>query len=168
MTDNFVGFARSPKQSKTASLQQLQTNFDLSLPVADAVRLISTAEGVERWIGELVTPKAKWRFQLGAKLRFNDASGEFGATFGAINLPQEVILLTERFGEIRLGFGGARQRRSLFTTKKKQTPNANLDLLISRMCEPEEVAAWEAASLELSNRLGRILQPRSPVTYQDE
>lgn len=163
MTDNFVGFAKSPKQSKTAQLEQYSTNFELAIPVADAVQLISTAEGVERWIGELVTPKAKWRFQLGAKLRFQDEAGEFGATFGAINLPHEVILLTERFGEIRVGFGATKSRRGLFFRRSEEASSGNLAITISRMCEPGETEPWEEATHALAGRLGALVRPHPSV-----
>lgn len=165
MTDNFVGFAKSPKQSKTAQLEQYSTKFELILPVADAVRLISTADGVERWIGELVTPKAKWRFQLGAKIRFQDEQGEFGATFGAINLPHEIVLLTERFGEIRIGFGSPKSRRRFFAPRPSETSSGNLEITVSRMCEPSEADAWETATHALVARLGAIVRPHPAVDH---
>lgn len=168
MTDNFVGFARSPKQSKTARLEKFSTNFELKISIAEAVQLISTAEGVQGWIGELVTPKAKWRFQLGAKILFKDETGEFGATFGAINLPTEVILLTERFGEIQLSFGRPKSRRGLFAPRAPESPAGNLEILVSRMCEPNEVSPWEEATLALANRLRSIVSPSPKVTYSNE
>lgn len=158
MTDNFVGFARSPKQSKTAKLQSLQSELRSSLPISEAVALISTSTGVSRWLAELVTPPAKWRFQLGAKLRFSDELGEFGATFGAINLPGEVVLLTERFGEVRLAFGGPGPRRSWFVKSKPTDEAYNmLRIEVTRMCEPAEVADWHISVGRLMERLQAIV-----------
>lgn len=170
MTDNFVGFARSPKQSKTATLQTLQSSIRLGIPLAEAVQLISSAEGAERWIGELLTPKAKWRFQLGAKLRFKDEIGEFGATFGAINLPQQVIVLTERFGEVTLGFGVASSKKRWFKRSSDVAVDASgaVDVLVARMCEPDEVIEWESASHELLTRLSSIVNPGTEVRYSSE
>lgn len=166
MTDNFVGFARSPKQSKTASRESISTAFTLAISLPEAVQLISTAEGVQRWIGELVTPVAKWRFQLGAKLTFKDEQGEFGATFGAINLPGEVIFLTERFGEITIKFGVADRRRTLFRKKSASNEPVNrMEFEVARMCEPDEIEAWDDAAHALITRLANIVDPQPPVIY---
>ena len=154
MTDNFVGFARSPKQSKTAQLQMVSSVCQFSVPAGEVVKLFSTAEGVASWLAELTTPAAKWRFQLGVKLKFQDAAGEFGATFGAINLPSELVLLTERFGEIQLKLPAPKRTGWLarFNRVATNQESNGLTITVTRMCEPAEIADWQSSANALLER----------------
>jgi len=183
VTDNWVGFARSPKSSVTASLESFDFEIASELGLANSIQLISTAAGVASWVGDLTTPTNKWRFVPGAKLVFCDESGAYGATFGAVSLPTEVVLLTERFGEIQLGFReGATSKKSGLAWFRGKRPNieseptpaseasgTKIQVKVSRMCEPGEVAAWELSVEGLIARLGVAAHQRSnSVRYTDE
>lgn len=159
MTDNFVGFARSPKQSKTAQLQKVSLAIPFGSAVGEVVKLFSTPEGVAGWLAELLTPAAKWRFQLGVKLRFQDAAGEFGATFGAINLPGELVLLTERFGEIQLKLPAPKRMGWLarFNRVESNPQGQELTITVTRMCEPAEIVDWERSTQSLLERFSARL-----------
>lgn len=183
MTDNWVGFARSPKGSQTAILESFEFEIHSGLDLGASIQLISTAPGVASWLADLTTPPRKWKFVPGAKLLFADELGEYGATFGAVNLPTEVVLVTERYGEIQLGFHefsaakkfgfakfwGKRENAVTESTPGAQASGTKIRIKLSRLCEPAELAVWEQAVEALISRFGVAAQQRSnSVGYSNE
>lgn len=113
MTDNFVGFAQSPKADPTRKLEQQVFEFESSGEIKLAIQLLSTEAGLSSWLGKLV----KFDFRQGAKLRYGEQS--HGATFALIQVPKRFVLIAETLGEVDLRFLEHKHGYKLSLTIKK-------------------------------------------------
>ena len=131
----WAGFAASPKSRAGASNQEIAERFTAQGAIAKHLPLVIAAEGIASWLAKAI----KFDARLGAKLRFElhpaDESSEgektvFGGTYISLVIPKNIILTTERHGEISVRL---RQRDDL--TEFEVTFNSRL--------LPEEVAEWQ-------------------------
>ncbi len=113
MTDNFVGFAQSPKADPNRQVEQQSFEFESSVELRHAIQLISPETGLSSWLGKL----AKFDFRQGAKLRYGDSA--HGATFALIQIPKRFVLIAETLGEVDLRFRERKQGYQLTLTFKK-------------------------------------------------
>ena len=98
MTDNFVGFAQSPKPDPLREVISKSMDFASSSEIKFAIQLISTEAGLSSWLGKL----AKFDFRQGAKLKYGEEG--FGATFALIQIPKRFVVVAETLGEVDIRF----------------------------------------------------------------
>ena len=125
MSDNFVGFAQSPKPDPKRTVTKFRK--ELELEVSEKTLLSSFAS--QETYSRIIAPVAKFDFRPGGKLLF-DSQPEFRGTFSQISIPKVIVLNTEVHGEIRFLF-------SLGKTSSRVVVEVQKALL------PEETAAWQ-------------------------
>lgn len=128
MSDNFVGFARSPKPDKSRKLSSKEFVIHSEKLFSDCHEIFTTQDGVGKWLGEIV----KFDFRPGGKTRYKVEGEEFGATYASIRIPKQVVMITETLGEV------------IFSAKVKES---SFDLAISfkKTLNPDELVAWESS-----------------------
>lgn len=124
MTDNFVGFAQSPKPDPLREVQTANFEFESKGDIRLAIQLLSTEAGLSSWLGKL----AKFDFRQGAKLRYSDEL--HGATFALIQIPKRFVVVAETLGEVDIKI-------------KEQKSGYSLSLTIKRALLPEELESWQ-------------------------
>lgn len=137
MTDNFVGFAQSPKPDPLREVISKSMEFEFSSEIKFAIQLISTEEGLSSWLGKL----AKFDFRQGAKLKYGEEG--FGATFALIQIPKRFVVVAETLGEVDIRF---REKKSGY----ELTINVKKALLAA------ERAAWEQDVAKLEQVFGGV------------
>ena len=87
---------------------------ELAITGAEAVALLTTAEGLERWLA------APTRFSKhrGGTMEFTDGDRVFGGSFALLDVPERIVIVTELHGEIdvRLSFPRSGARASVTMT----------------------------------------------------
>lgn len=124
MTDNFVGFAQSPKPDPLREVQTANFEFESKGDIRLAIQLLSTEAGLSSWLGKL----AKFDFRQGAKLRYSDEL--HGATFALIQIPKRFVVVAETLGEVDIKI-------------KEQKFGYSLSLTVKRALLPEELESWQ-------------------------
>jgi len=124
MSDNFVGFAQSPKldplREVMARTMELSANSEIKL----AIQLISTEAGLSSWLGKL----AKFDFRQGAKLKYGEEG--HGATFALIQIPKRFVVVAETLGEVDFRF-------------KEQKASYQLSISVRKALLASEREEWE-------------------------
>lgn len=124
MSDNFVGFAQSPKldplREVATKTMELSANSEIKL----AIQLISTEAGLSSWLGKL----AKFDFRQGAKLKYGEEG--HGATFALIQIPKRFVVVAETLGEVDFRF-------------KEQKARYQLNITVRKALLTSEREAWE-------------------------
>lgn len=113
MTDNFVGFAQSPKPDPLREVASKSFEFASSAEIKFAIQMISTEAGLSSWLGKL----AKFDFRQGAKLKYGEEG--FGATFALIQIPKRFVVVAETLGEVDIRFKENKTGYQLTITVKK-------------------------------------------------
>jgi hypothetical protein len=124
MTDNFVGFAQSPKLDPLREVVAKTIEFSASSEIKLAIQLISTEAGLSSWLGKL----AKFDFRQGAKLKYGEEG--HGATFALIQIPKRFVVVAETLGEVDFRF-------------KEQKTSYQLSISVKRALLASEREAWE-------------------------
>lgn len=88
--------------------------FDLGITGPQAIALLTTAPGLAQW---LATP-TRFAAGRGATIEFLDGDETFGGSFALLDIPDRVVIVTERHGEIevRLAFRHAPVRATVTMT----------------------------------------------------
>jgi len=113
MTDNFVGFAQSPKLDPQREVVSKTMEFSSHSEIKFAIQLISTEAGLSSWLGKL----AKFDFRQGAKLKYGEEG--HGATFALIQIPKRFVVVAETLGEVDIRFREQKTSYQLTITVKK-------------------------------------------------
>jgi hypothetical protein len=113
MTDNFVGFAQSPKLDPQREVVSKTMEFSSHSEIKLAIQLISTEAGLSSWLGKL----AKFDFRQGAKLKYGEEG--HGATFALIQIPKRFVVVAETLGEVDIRFREQKTSYELSITVKK-------------------------------------------------
>ncbi len=124
MTDNFVGFAQSPKPDPLREVQTANFEFESKGDIRLAIQLLSTEAGLSSWLGKL----AKFDFSQGAKLRYSDEL--HGATFALIQIPKRFVVVAETLGEVDIKI-------------KEQKSGYSLSLTVKRALLSDELESWQ-------------------------
>jgi hypothetical protein len=124
MSENFVGFAQSPKLDPLREVQSVTFEFESQGEIKAAIQLISTEAGLSSWLGKL----AKFDFRQGAKLKYGEEA--HGATFALIQIPKRFVIVAETFGEIDIKF-------------REQKSGYQVSVSVKRALLAEERAQWE-------------------------
>ena len=124
MSDNFVGFARSPKLDPLRDVVSKTMEFSASSDIKFAIQLISTEAGLSSWLGKL----AKFDFRQGAKLKYGEEG--HGATFALIQIPKRFVVVAETLGEVDFRF-------------KEQKARYQLNITVRKALLTSEREAWE-------------------------
>ena len=133
--ETWAGFASSPKSRTGASHQKISERFAAPGPISQHLPLFITAQGLASWLAKTI----KFDARLGAKLRFEPLAGEilregdepvFGGTYTSLVIPKNIILTTERHGEVAIAL---RERYEL----------TEFDVTFSSRLLPDEVAEWQ-------------------------
>jgi hypothetical protein len=124
MSDNFVGFAQSPKLDPLRDVVSKTMEFSASSDIKFAIQLISTEAGLSSWLGKL----AKFDFRQGAKLKYGEEGN--GATFALIQIPKRFVVVAETLGEVDLRF-------------KEQKASYQLTITVKKALLASELEAWE-------------------------
>lgn len=136
MTDNFVGFAKSPKPDSTRKIHSKEFEIQVSKPFSESHFVFTTQEGLGSWLGEIT----KFDFRPGGKLKYQHNGENFGATYSAIVIPKQVVLVTETLGEV------------IFSAKV-QDNYFELNLSFKKNLKPDEVTAWEMDVLTAKDKI---------------
>ena len=127
MSDNFVGFAASPKPDPNRKVTKFRQ--ELELEVSAKVLLAGFAS--EAIYAQIIAPVSKFDFRPGGKLLFA-AEPEFRGTFSQISIPKTIVLNTELHGEISFLFSAGKTSSRVVVEVRKA-------LL------PEEVTVWQTS-----------------------
>ena len=127
MSDNFVGFAQSPKPDPKRTVTKFRNELDL--PVSERTLLSGFAS--EATYAQIIGPVSKFDFRPGGKLLFA-AEPEFRGTFSQISIPKTIVLNTELHGEISFLFSAGKTSSRVVVEVRKA-------LL------PEEVTLWQTS-----------------------
>ncbi|MFM7013836.1 MAG: hypothetical protein ACKOXT_02440 [Actinomycetota bacterium] len=141
MSDNFVGFARSPKPDKDRKVSSKEFVIHSDKPFSDCHGVFTTQGGVEKWLGEIT----KFDFRPGGKTRYKLNGEEFGATYASIRIPKQVVLITETLGEI------------VFSAKVKDS-SFELTISFKKALIIDEKADWDNATEAVSNIIASELK----------
>ena len=137
MTDNFVGFAASPKPDPLREIQIASFEFQSQGDIRFAIQLFSTEAGLSSWLGQL----AKFDFRQGAKLRYGEQA--HGATFALIQIPKRFVIVAETLGEVDVKI-------------QEQKSGYLLSLTFKRALLSEELAAWEQDVARVASVFGDV------------
>jgi len=138
MTDNFVGFAQSPKPDPFRQVQSASFDFESQGEIKAAIQLISTEAGLSSWLGKL----AKFDFRQGAKLKYGEQA--HGATFALIQIPKRFVIVAETLGEIDIKF-------------REQKSGYQLSVTVKRALLPEEQLQWEQDVAKIAEVFGGVV-----------
>ena len=137
MTDNFVGFAQSPKLDPLREVVTKTIDFSSHSEIKFAIQLISTEAGLSSWLGKL----AKFDFLQGAKLKYGDEG--HGATFALIQIPKRFVVVAETLGEVDFRF-------------KEQKASYQLTISVKKALLASEREAWEEDVAKLEQVFGGV------------
>lgn len=135
MSDNFVGFAQSPKADPNRKVKTYETELTLSADLKTVFAAFNDPGFYESVFDKL----ARLDFRQGAKLTFV-AEAEYRGTFSRIDIPREIILLTELHGEVAFRF--------------KERKGSVIKLKLKKALLEEEVSTWSAACEKIVATLG--------------
>lgn len=141
MTDNFVGFARSPKPEPNRKVSSKEFTIHIEKPFSESHFIFTTKDGLSTWLGEVT----KFDFRPGGKNRYQVEGESYGATYAMIQIPKQVALVTETLGEI------------VFSAKVK---DQSFDLKVSfkKAVSPEDSSTWEAWVLKAIDQVIEALK----------
>jgi len=137
MSDNFVGFAQSPKLDPQREVVSKTFEFSSSLEIKFAIQLISTEAGLSSWLGKL----AKFDFRQGAKLKYGEEG--HGATFALIQIPKRFVVVAETLGEVDIRF-------------REQKAGYQLSITVKKALLASEREAWELDVAKLEQVFGGV------------
>ena len=135
MSDNFVGFAQSPKADPNRKLKTYATELNLAADLKTIFAAFNEPEFYEHSFDKLI----KLDFRQGAKLTF-DGETQYRGTFARIDIPREIILLTELHGEIAFRF--------------KDRKGSHVQLQVKKALLEDEISTWSAACEKIVSNLG--------------
>jgi hypothetical protein len=135
MSDNFVGFAQSPKADPNRKVKTYETELTLNADLKSVFAAFNDPDFYEGVFDKL----AKLDFRQGAKLTF-EGETEYRGTFSRIDIPREIILLTELHGEVAFRF--------------KERKGSIIKLKVKKALLEEEVSTWGAACEKIVATLG--------------
>ena len=135
MSDNFVGFAQSPKADPNRKLKTYSTELNLTADLKTVFAAFNEPEFYEKVLDKLL----KLDFRQGAKLTF-EGETQYRGTFSRIDIPREIILLTELHGEIAFRF--------------KDRKGSHIKLQVKKALLEEEISTWSAACEKIVSNLG--------------
>lgn len=137
MSDNFVGFAQSPKADPNRKLQNLKFELELSSSLRDVLSSLSE----QPFYDKCFDPMAKFDFRQGGKLVFGDQE-QYRGTFSQIQIPKIIILLTEKHGEIEFSF-------------KEQKMGSRVVIACKKALLEQEISQWQTACEKIAQTLGQ-------------
>lgn len=148
--ESWVGFASSPRARAEALIERVE--FQLIAPgkIARHLQRFISSAGLESW---LVLP-IKFDSRLGAKLKFQllaadvqqqDDDLPFGGTFTSLVIPKQIVITTERHGEI-----------SVALSEKGDT--TAIAIRFSSSLLAEEVAEWQRLANSAFTRLRAAIE----------
>jgi len=137
MTDNFVGFAQSPKLDPQREVVSKTMEFSSSAEIKFAIQLISTEAGLSSWLGKL----AKFDFRQGAKLKYGEEG--HGATFALIQIPKRFVVVAETLGEVDIRF-------------REQKTSYELSITVKKALLASEREAWELDVAKIEQVFGGV------------
>jgi hypothetical protein len=137
MTDNFVGFAQSPKLDPQREVVSKTMEFSSHSEIKFAIQLISTEAGLSSWLGKL----AKFDFRQGAKLKYGEEG--HGATFALIQIPKRFVVVAETLGEVDIRF-------------REQKTSYQLSVTVKKALLASEREAWELDVAKIEQVFGGV------------
>jgi hypothetical protein len=137
MSDNFVGFAQSPKPDPLREVQTASFEFESQGEIKTAIQLISTEAGLSSWLGKL----AKFDFRQGAKLKYGELA--HGATFALIQIPKRFVIVAETLGEVDIKF-------------REQKSGYQVLVTVKRALLPEERVQWQHDVAQIGQVFGGV------------
>ena len=137
----FVGFAESPKPPEGAELVVVSATLQSDLnPDATAAKLFAKTE-VAGWLGAFT----KYQLSTGGKLTPVDPDTQSEVTFTSVNLPKQVTMISENFGELQL-------------LTAKAHGGSELHLRFSRWVLAEQRETFESTANNLTKRIAAALE----------
>lgn len=137
MSENFVGFAQSPKPDPLRQVETVSFEFESRGEIKSAIQLISTEAGLSSWLGKL----AKFDFRQGAKLKYGEQA--HGATFALIQIPKRFVIVAETLGEVDIKF-------------REQKSGYQVLVSVKRALLAEELVQWEQDVAQIGQVFGGV------------
>jgi hypothetical protein len=135
MSENFVGFAQSPKADPRRKLTKKKFEVELPRDLKEVLGSFATAE----LYSQLLDKSTRFDFRPGGKLVF-EGEQEYRGTFSQIAIPRSIVINTELHGEASFSF------RALKT-------GSRVTVSVRRAVLPEESEKWELACQKLEKNL---------------
>lgn len=140
MTENWVGFAGTPKPDLNREIHTFSFELACPRPYSEGHQIFTTPAGLGNWLGEV----AKFDFRAGAKIKYEHDYQVFGATYAEIRIPKSVVLVTETLGEVSFD---------------SQVADESFDLKVSfqKALLEEEIEDWEKLVTRAQNEITKAL-----------
>jgi len=126
VSENFVGFASSPKQPAGSALLQEQLALSSELDPAKIFQLFTTEAGLGSWLGQI----EKYDLRQGGRIKFIASDRLLGASFTSISIPRQIVLVCENLGELDFQF-------------KVSKSSTEVLLRVSRSALPDDRESWK-------------------------
>lgn len=132
-SDNWVGFAKSPKPDPNLSRLRVEETFEFSIAAEQVFQTVTSAIGLSAWLHK--TEKTEVR--TSGKIKFLDVAEEFDrAVFSLVDIGRRVVINSEIFGEIEISFVKKQPRVSVaFTKMVLDSDRQKLEALFSNCLE---------------------------------
>lgn len=113
-SDNWVGFAKSPKADPNLSRLRVETGFKFSAAPEHVFQLVTGAPGLSSWLQK--TERVEVR--TSGKIKFADVLEDFEkGVFSLVQIGRRVVINSELFGEIEIGIEKRHSQISVSFTK---------------------------------------------------
>ena len=136
MSNEFVGFAKSPKAAQGSQKISKDYVFESNEDLSRSLQILLTKGGLDSWLGVV----SKFDERIGGKISFALGEKTFGASYTLITIPKRVVLIAEAFGELDFKL-------------KNTKAGSSLSLRLTALLLPEEIAQWEQLAAGLSEKL---------------
>lgn len=140
MSDFFVGFRPSPKMPEGLVPFRAEHTICWSESPGAVFNFLTQRQHVDVWLA----PTQKFDARQGGKLRFTSSDGEeFGGTYSRISVPRKIVMQTEIHGELDFSLREAGE-------------HGEVDLVASRLGQPEEQELWQTRIESIVKALGAL------------
>ena len=114
MTDNWVGFRSIPPRDRNRKLEKRKFDYLLDVEGPKVINNFLKWEQFESWFGTV----EKFDARQGGRISFTRDQKQFHGAFSRIQIPKQIILVTELHGEISMQLREGRQTKVILRFQK--------------------------------------------------
>ena len=107
MTENWVGFRSMPRRDRNRKLEKRKFEHVLEVDGPRVVNKFLKREEFEAWFGEV----EKFDARQGGRISFLRDNNSYQGAFSRIQIPKQIILVSELHGEIAMHLREGRQTK---------------------------------------------------------
>ncbi len=123
-----AGFSLAPKPLKGVDLKVAESSFSSNLPIKDALKLLTTSDGLSSWLGA----STEFLCHVGIKFSVTVDGEESKAVFTTVDLPRKLAFMVEALGEFEFQL-------------LHSVAGVEIGLKVRRAVSPDAAAAWSDA-----------------------